>query len=218
MTPPRVFITGMGHSGTSWCAKLFAAAGFDLGSNLKHATPRQGSEWLPAWNLIVGSGVRMGASENPDRHYWWHIDESRYRPVRRDVAPRFADLNWPEVVKIPSTFPSLFWDLINPGHVVVMVRDPHEWARSTQANVSMANAIPMSDRPAQYRLAIEEIRASLTGRAHTFVHFETAVSDPLYTRKRIGFLFDLDDIAFHALHVAVTRSDWVGLHARRVGA
>lgn len=207
----------MGHSGTSWCTSLFAAAGFDLGHDLHILTERQGYEWRPAMDLIVGAGVRMGGHARPDCHYWWRIDPSRYEAVRSEVKPRFAEMDWPEVVKIPGAFASLFWDFIDPGHVVLVVRDPYEWARSTQANGYMRQAIPMADRPEQYRALVDDILASLTGRPHSVLPFEDAIADAQYAYQRIGFLFDASVDEFVALHARVTHPEWVGLNAQGSG-
>lgn len=199
MAPPEVFITGLGHSGTSWCIDLFRTSGFGIGTELKHANAGQGREWLPAWRLINEAGPTA------DWTYQWCPDPEDAATKRDEVGPRLAELDWPEVVKVPGVNASAFWDYVQPGHVVVMIRDPEVWARRVATKPDVA----MQDRPHQYRIAVDHIGRSLADRPHTFVEFERAVDDVDYAYRKLGPLCRLEKDAFTGAHEGLTQPDWV---------
>lgn len=199
MNPPDVFITGLGHSGTSWCIDLFQAAGFDIGSELKHANPGQGREWLPAWRLINEAGPVA------DWTYRWCPDPQDAAAKRDDIGPQLAELDWPPAVKIPGVNTSVFWDYIQPRHVVVMIRDPHVWANRVATKPDVA----MEDRPRQYRIAVEHIQRSLASRPHTFVEFERAVGDADYAYRSLGELCHVGVDEFTEIHSQLNKPEWV---------
>lgn len=218
MAKPDIFITGMRHSGTTWCASLFESAGFDIGEGELHGiSPRQGREWRPGFGMLGDLNRRMGGEDEPTRRDWWRPDPALVERVRAECGPGLAELDWPEVVKVPGLAPSQFWDYINPLHIIVMRRDPTQWARSMQSNRYAKKHLSIESRTVEYVEAIGLIVEAAAGRPHTVIDFEDSVKDAGYAFKKLGGLLGMDLDDFEILHGRVARPDWVGVNARNGG-
>lgn len=218
MGHPRVFVVGVPHSGTTWCAALLAACGFDLGTDLRHADSGRsawhGKEWRPAFELLSTASEALGMAGARDRPGWWVHEESRVEQVRQDYADRIRALEWPPLVKYPGSGAPHFWDLIDPGFVVIMVRDPVEWAHSMSLEPRMR--MPFVQRPGQYRTACADIIDRTSHLPHTIVEFEKTARDVKEAWRCLSGVPGLRRETLSRAHRKVTVPAWVGQSRWRV--
>lgn len=218
MAHPLVFVVGVPHSGTTWCAALLAACGYDLGSDLHHAdsgiSPWHGKEWRPAFDLLGDASGALGMVGARDRPDWWVHDESQVKRVRWNYGDRIMTLQWPPLVKYPGSGAPHFWDLIQPGFVVIMVRDPVEWAHSMSLEPYMR--IPFDQRVDQYQAACQDIIHRTQNRPHTVMEFESAAADAEEAWRCLSGVPGLRRETLSRAHREVTVPAWVGQSRRCV--
>ena len=133
MTPPRVLITGMAGTGTTFMAHLFQNAGFDLGDEFYNVNDRKGMEWPPLWDIKHDMEQKMlafGRSVNsPVPYYHGMLKAPEFVG---EFEARLAALDIPEVVKVPHIMYSAACLLpaLRPKHIVYMVRPHQDWISS----------------------------------------------------------------------------------------
>jgi hypothetical protein len=145
---PRVLITGIQGSGTTFMAQLFKELGYDLGSPLYKLSNRQGNEWEPLRDLKIEVDQAMmdhGASIDTNSPFL----EGLRAPgaVRQDFHTRLQALDYPLVVKITGLGMAgrVMLPEIDAKHVVLMVRPLDDWIISEVAQGKKGNPAIASD-------------------------------------------------------------------------
>ena len=131
--PPKIFITGLAGSGTTWMARFVQELGYDLGDDLYNREERKGLEWRPLLKLkqeIDRAVMEHGEFTFPGVY----LDRQTVLDLRAEFQVAIRQLECPEVVKIPglNLAAQILFPELKPGLVIMMHRPLREWAQ-TQA-------------------------------------------------------------------------------------
>ncbi|MDP2660632.1 MAG: hypothetical protein Q8R28_07880 [Dehalococcoidia bacterium] len=194
---PRIFITGLANSGTTWATNLLAACGLDAGtakSGLRH-----GMEWQPLRTLAVELHDFLGGTE-------------RHAEVIREYAGRIAALDCPELVKLPWVASlDVILQTLTPQFVVVVTRPLKSRARRIWAAEPWLRGLGFDEVVAQcatefgYCMDVVEISEI----PYAMLRYPRGAYQPEYAYQCVGELCGVSWERFRAAHQEVTRMDWV---------
>jgi hypothetical protein len=211
-----VVICGMGRSGTSAVAGLFASSGYYVArdEDLMPASPSNPvgyHENLRIWKLNERVLDALGGSWfAPPRDHMQIEARSRFAPeVQREFDALLAESgSAPLALKDPRIgVMSLLWDPIigETLHPVVVVRDPVEIARS----LAQRDRTPMAFALASWEIHMTSTLRWLQGRAVTIVRYERVLASASAARALIA---DATDQLHESRAAAVTvcgGEDWL---------
>lgn len=224
---PRVLISGLGHTGTSFVANLFYAMGAGMGSELQGGPGvRKGMEWRPFHLLCAELARKLGEGALPDvLPLWERLDRERVQEVMDEFAPRFRKLEYPAVVKNPESGHWGFLNAINPGYMVICARDLDEWAESMIHGQEHARNADREALKRAGKMQQDHIldKVAKLGVSHSVVSFPEMVESWRYAWDRLadGLVqcgavsrADSDKFRFRDTHDRLARQEWIGLTAR----
>lgn len=210
---PRVLVTGLRHSGTTYTARLLEGAGLDAGpeDELLQVSERQGMEWIPLWRLA--GKVADDAGRSVAQAALW-TDPTLRKAAMDANAEEIRSLVCPELVKVPDYGHLVVRDL-KPDTVVVVTRPWPDWLGSMQAN-GPARALGRPRLRSVGMQALEDLYAGV--RRHCTdvvkVSYPALVSggNPVL---RLAVDLGLDPGCTMQTWQEITRPAWDGENARR---
>lgn len=217
---PKIYICGAGQTGSTWMARMFKEAGWDLGpeDELDVADGgRKGLEWIPFKRLCIDMvhGV-LGARKTPKGRtehiiFWnWYAEERRWELVRRYKSEVEA-LSFPEVIKMGDEHGQhALMPWIRPGHTILTLRSVERVMEIS----GDGKAARSGGRQAYYRglfmgigIFVESLVAARL--PFTILEWPRAGEDPEYAYRVLRPVMKMNRPGFMDLWERVTRPEWV---------
>lgn len=134
-TKPRVVVTGVGYSGTTFVMRLARELGWDLDeANLHGRDERKGLEWEPFWKLSTEVSKYLGRVHEPVKPWWTRVLLHNPDLIRDSLKEQLNAMPFPPIVKCPDYGQSLFLDLLEPEMVIICHRNLKDIAQSMKAD------------------------------------------------------------------------------------
>jgi ubiquinone/menaquinone biosynthesis C-methylase UbiE len=207
---PKVLVTGLGVSGTTYMIRLIGACGFDLGQGHHGMDDRKGWEWQPLWKLSVEIWSALGRrAYEPIIPEWNHIQPERLEELREQFHSRIEALECPHAVKVPEASPILI-SCLRPGHVIFMHRPMNSWVRSLLGHPNychMTRSELFHGAMIAKGLLLDALESEQI--PYTVVSYPRIAKDAAYAWDKLGRLLQVDREVFDAAYNSVTRSDWI---------
>lgn len=156
--PPKILVTGLAGSGTTWMARVLQELGYNLGSDLYSRSEYKGLEWKPLLELKEDIDKRV-LENGKLTHPGVYLDRETLDDLRGHFRARIHALDCPEVVKIPglNLAAQVLLPEMLPELVIMMHRPLRAWA--------MSQAIEQQKEGAKRPQSIE--KCYTTGALHT---------------------------------------------------
>lgn len=190
---------------------LLTKCGYDTGTNLKHAggdSPWHGKEWWPAFEALSATARDMGVDGPKVRENWWTTDPEHVSAAREKHAAMLQGLDWPQLVKYPGHHAVHLWDIIDPDFVVIMMRNPENWAHAFRRE-------NVTHDPDQLMQATDDLIERTQHRPYAVVDFEIATESVQVAWEQMQGVPRLSWPMLRAAHQDVTMPHWVGPRARK---
>jgi hypothetical protein len=226
MSNPKVIITGLTHSGSTYLINVFGALGIDIINNqgMVDWTEKHGRENGPFVRLAREIARAVSAD-----HYTppldMKVDSSKIfdKSIRSNIKNYIDQKSFPEIVKFPNEGWNWLIDLFDPELVVVTFRSPTGWMNSMERwNIDAfeKETVPTIVPPVDKFNAYESIFGATIGSLehhnidYTIVHYPRSAEDPVYLYNSIlpalevlGNESSVEDVC--SAYKNIVRKEWI---------
>lgn len=201
---PRIFITGLAQSGTTYVATLAWQCGLDLGNDL-HGGPlgetSHGAEFTPVLRAAQELQNVIGSS---------HQSQGAQSAAVQRCQSRLSELDCPEVVKLPfgTTLKTIICGL-NPQHIIVVTRSLADRAKRIYDNIAVEMSYDNVLRQSAMEFGVCMDMVEESGYPYTTIRFPDCAHSPDLAFQRLGDIFGVSWRSFREAHGRATRLDWM---------
>lgn len=202
---PRVFITGLSNSGTTWALDLLLACGLDGGTGLVNSGPRNGKEWPPVQQLAADFQQRYFVASDIEQD-----------ALVAEYRERIEALDCPDVVKLPwgPAF-ELVLDALNPAYTIVLTRPLEDRTLSLMTGEQFAG----KSYDEVFNWCAMEFGYLMNSVEHSELPYVTlpypkSARDVEFAYERVVQAVAIMLPRFEQAHKDVTQLDWIDYSAR----
>lgn len=226
MGNPKVIITGLTHSGSTFLIDIFKELGVDIGSENQWIewSPKHGREFGPFVNICREIAMLVSPKYNPPMDM--KIDPNKiFHPVVNETIDQYIQgTDFPDVVKFPNEGWIWLLELFNPDHVIVTIRKPTGWLNSM--NRWDENSLEVHGHSHTLTHDIDKFESYASVLGHTFaslelnqipydtIEYPRSAMDALYLADIIipiiqSMGYDIEYIDFFNIYDEVVKREWI---------
>lgn len=225
MSKPKVIITGLTHSGSTYLTNIFSALGIDIinDQSMVDWTEKHGRENSPfvKHGRMIANQISSGYNPPLDMK----IDPSNIfdDDIRLEIKQSIDEHSFPQLVKFPNEGWNWLIDLFDPELVIVTFRSPlgwmdsmSRWNNDAYSKGAVPAIVPPIDKFNAYESIFGHTIASLEHHDidYTVVHYPKSAEDPIYLFDKITKALEIlennssvEDIC--SAYKSVVRTDWI---------
>lgn len=210
---PKIVVTGVGYSGTTFVIRLAKELGWDIGEPQLHGRDeRKGMEWEPFWKFSVQVSRYLGRQYEPVQRWWSRTLIENRDIIREAVKSDIDQMPFPSIVKCPDYGQMEFVDLLQPELIIVCHRKLEDVAKSMKSdNIYALQNLSLQEVYDGVALAYGHLMDAVqnSGIDARIVSFPHMALDSEYAAKALAEPLKTDKETFLKAWGTVANPEWV---------